>query len=107
MFNNVVIDFLVRFAGDFIGNIGQALGEGVKMLAGVADGIIALLPDAADLNLPDLSGWLHGYAMLNRFIPVDLALVYFGLYLAAANASYLFNLGVKLYHLIPKPGIGT
>ena len=76
-------------------------------LMSIVTAMIGVLPDAVDLNLPDLSGWVRGYDMMDRVVPVTEALVAWGIYMAAANAQFLWNLGTRLYHLIPKPGMGT
>lgn len=90
-----------------VGAVMQWLGLAVEGMATIAAGVINLLPDAGDV-VPDIpDGWIVGYAMLNTFLPVSEALAGAGLLLGIYAALGVFKLAVVVYHLIPKPLMGT
>lgn len=82
----------------------QALGDAV--FAGI-EAMIGALPDAGDLGIEVPTGIVQGYALLNTFLPLAEALVLAGLALAAYGTLFAWRLAVMIYHLIPKPLMGT
>jgi len=102
---------LLGLAGDAvataIGAVMGWLGTAVEAVAQLAMRVVALLPDATDLGFSIPSGWLHGYAMLNTFLPLAEALAIVLVFTGVAVAGTLFRIAVVVYHLIPKPMMGT
>jgi hypothetical protein len=97
----------IGVVGLFTGLIWGPVGEAVKALAAVADGVVGLLPDATDLGLSIPSGWLHGYTLLNTFLPLSEALGLISVILVVVTAGLAARIAVVVWHLIPKPGVGT
>lgn len=85
----------------------DVLKSALTFFSGIVEGLIGFLPDMPDLGLEPVTGWVHGYTYVNTFLPVSEALVVAGMYLIVSNAAFIWNLGVKAYHLLPKPGMGT
>jgi len=106
-----IVGGIVGFVGDMVGTaVGAVMGyvgSVVEGLAMVAYRVVELLPDAADLNLTIPSGWLYGYDMLNTFLPISESLALVAIMVAVYAAAVLLRLGGFVYHLIPKPFIGT
>jgi len=106
-----LIGGLLGMAGDAVGTAVQAvmswLGSAVDAMAGVAAEVIELLPDATDLGLSIPDGWLVGYTWLNGFLPLSETLTWLGVLLTVAVAVTTWRVAVTLYHLIPKPWMGT
>lgn len=92
--------------GTLVGALFAALGEVVNALAELVDGIVDLLPDAPDLGL-ELGGFVYGFGIMDSFLPLHEALAYAVVLFGAANAGLVFRTAVTIYHLIPKPGVGT
>ena len=106
----VVIDQLVahgEVAGTilnaFFGAV-QAIGDAVFAAVG---GVINVLPNAADLDLHVPSGVIGAYNFLDAFLPMHEALAFGAIYIGALLAIAAFRLAVTIYHLIPKPLMGT
>lgn len=102
-----VVGGVLDIPGAVVGALFSVLGKMVDALMAVVNVLIDQLPDMPDLGIPDLSGLVRGYAFFNHFLPLDVAIGGILVYLAAANAGFLFRVGVTIYHLIPKPGMGT
>lgn len=106
-----IVGGLLGLAGDAVGTAVQAvmswLGTAVEAVAQLAMHVVDLLPDAADLGLTIPSGWLHGYALLNTFLPISEALTAITLFTTVVVGGIAFRLAVTVYHLIPKPWMGT
>lgn len=79
----------------------------VEALASVADAAIGLLPDAEDLNIDPVTGWIRGYAMFNTFLPITEALVMIAALIGIRLAIFAWRLADRVWHLIPKPLSGT
>jgi hypothetical protein len=94
------VGILTGFIWDPIKVIAQAL-------AGVADKAVQQLPMASDLGLSTTAGWIKGYTLLNTFLPLSEALTLVSVYVSVITAGMLFRVGVIVWHLIPKPGVGT
>jgi hypothetical protein len=73
----------------------------------MADAIVGQLPEAGDLGIDVPSGWIQGYGMLNTFLPISEALAFALIYVTAITAAFGARLAVLIWHLIPKPGVGT
>lgn len=99
-----VVGGIVDGVSGFLQNV---VAGAIAGIAALADQVVQLLPAATDLNLPDLSGWLTGYALMNTFLPLSEALTLTGTLVAIYSALMLWRLAVKIYHLIPKPLMGT
>lgn len=106
-----LIGGLLGFAGDAVGTavgaVMSLVGSMVEGLATVADALVDQLPDAGDLGLSVPSGWIYGYSIVNTFLPLTEALAFAVVIGAAFVALGVWRLGVTVYHLIPKPFIGT
>lgn len=85
---------------DFVKGIADAL-------AAVADAVISLLPNAADLNLDAGSGWITGYAWANTFMPIGEVLGMIAIWITVQTAIFLYRLADRTWHTIPKPMSGT
>lgn len=85
--------------------------EPVKLIAEafapVADAVLDLLPDAEDLNLEIPSGFILGFSFLNTFLPLTEALAAIAGFVLIIVAGIGWRIAVTVYHLIPKPGVGT
>jgi len=93
--------------GVLTGWIWGPVNEVAKAVAAVAGVVVSLLPDAADLGLSIPGGWITGYTWLNSFLPLSEALGVVTIFLGIMLALLAFRVAVIVYHLIPKPGIGT
>jgi len=106
-----IVDGIVSFGGDVIGTaVGAVMswvGNVVNGLASVVAGILGYLPDATDLGLSIPSGWLVGYAWLNGFVPLGEMIAFIAILAAAQLGPIVWHSLVTVYHLIPKPFIGT
>lgn len=89
------------------GVIWGPIGVIVQGLIGLAHLVIGLLPDAGPLGLAVPTGFIYAFDVLNTFLPLAEALAFVGVLVTAAMAVMTFRLAVTIYHLIPKPGIGT
>lgn len=98
---------IVDIPGAIVGALFGLFGAIVDALMGLVAHVIGLLPDMPDLGIPSLSGWLVGYAFFDTYLPLHEALTGMGLVLSLVIASYTWRLGVEVYHLILKPGVGT
>lgn len=94
-------------AGVLVGFIWDPIRAIAEVMAAMADVVVSQLPVAADLGLTPTSGWVKGYAMLNTFLPLTEALTLAGLMVALVVAGIALRVAVMVYHLIPKPGMGT
>jgi hypothetical protein len=105
---------------DWLKVVGGLLGTGlltgviwgpIGILAGglfsIADAAIGLLPDATDLGLVIPGGWIYGYSIVNTFLPLTEALAFAGVFVSLIVGGIVFRTAVTIYHLIPKPGVGT
>jgi hypothetical protein len=106
-----IVSGILGLGGDIIstavGAVMTFVGSVVNALAALADHAISILPDATDLGLSVPSGWIYGYTFLNTFLPVSEALAMVGIFTAIVVGGILFRLAVTVYHLIPKPFVGT
>lgn len=106
-----LIGGLLDIAGDIIntavGAVMSFVGSVVDGLAVLADAAVDLLPDTPDLGLDIPSGWIYGYTILNTWLPLTEALTMAGVFTAIVTAIIAFRLAVTVYHLIPKPFVGT
>lgn len=76
-------------------------------MAVIAGSVLDLLPDVGDV-MPDVpSGWIMGYATFNSFLPLAEGLAFATIMLTAYAGLGLWKLAVTIYHLIPKPLMGT
>lgn len=82
----------------------QAIAQGLAL---IADNIVNMLPEAADLGLDASGGWVKGYAMLNTFLPITEALAFAAMFATVIAASMVVRVATWIWHLIPKPGVGT
>jgi len=82
----------------------QGLADAVFKVIG---SMIDALPDAADLGIDIPDGFVVGYSFLNTFLPLSEALTIAGTALAGYVALFGWRLAVMVYHLIPKPLMGT
>jgi len=102
---------LVSLAGTVastaLGAVMAWLGRLVNVMGAVAAGVLSFLPDAEDLGLEIPGGWLVGYSWFNEFFPVAETLVWLGVLTAAMVIPVVWHLAVTVYHLIPKPWMGT
>jgi len=94
-------------ASTAVGAVMSWLGTAVEAVAQLAMRVVQLLPDATDLGFTIPTGWLHGYSMLNTFLPLSEALAIVLVFTAVAVAGTAFRIAVTVYHLIPKPLMGT
>jgi len=69
--------------------------------------LLDLLPNAADLGLEAPTGWIRGYNVLDTFLPLHEALAAIAVILGVYVVVFGWRLAVTVYHLIPKPGMGT
>lgn len=106
-----LIGGLLGIGGDIIntafGAFMSFVGSAVNAVAGLADHVVALLPDATDLGLSIPSGWIYGYSILNTFLPLSEALTAVAIFTAIVVGGIAYRLAVTVYHLIPKPFMGT
>lgn len=106
-----VIGGLLGIGQDIIGTaVGAAmswLGFAVDAMAQAAAEVMNLLPDAGDLGLTVPSGWLLGYGWLDGFLPLHETVAFLGVLVTAAMAVVAWRVAVVVYHLIPKPWMGT
>jgi len=79
----------------------------VDALASLVAQVLSFLPDAADLGLSTSSGWIRAYGLLDTFLPLHEALGYATILAGVITAGILWRLAVTIYHLIPKPFVGT
>lgn len=93
--------------GILTGFIWEPIKFVAENLAKAAQVIISMLPDAGDLGLTTMSGWIKGYTMLNTFLPISEGLAFAAIFATFIAASMAVRLATWIYHLIPKPGMGT
>ncbi len=93
--------------GLLTGIIWGPVGEAIKVLASVADGVVAKLPDAGNLGLTVPAGLIYGYTIMDTFLPLHEALTLVVGIVALIVAGITLRVAVMVWHLIPKPGIGT
>jgi len=94
-------------ANTAVGAVMGWLGTAVEAVAQLALSVVEKLPDATDLGFSIPSGWIYGYSLLNTFLPVSEALAIVLIFTAIAVGGTIFRLAVTVYHLIPKPMMGT
>jgi len=106
-----IVDGIVSFGGDIVGTavggVMSWIGNVVNGLAEAVAGVLAYLPDATDLGLSIPDGWLVGYAWLNGFVPLGEMIAFILILAAAQLGPIIWQSLVTVYHLIPKPFIGT
>jgi len=83
------------------------LGTVIQGLAALADQVVALLPNAADLHITIPSGWIYGYNIINTFLPLSECLAFVAALVTVVIVGMTWSLAVTVYHLIPKPMAGT
>jgi hypothetical protein len=77
-------------------------------LTNIVAGIVELfLPEAGDLGLVAPTGLVVGYTWLNTFLPISEAIVFALILLGLYLAGFAWRLFLQVYHLIPKPWMGT
>jgi len=94
-------------AGVLTGMIWGPINDLAQNMAKIADGVVEGLPVADDLGLDVASGWVKGYSMLNTFLPVSEALAFALIFVSVKLAILGYRLAIVVWHLIPKPGMGT
>ena len=106
-----IIGAVGGFLGGLVGTAANIVWAPIKAvvdgLAAVADGVVSMLPNATDLHLSIPSGWLIGYSWVDSFLPVHEAITAAGMFVTIVTGLFVFRVAVLIYHLIPKPGIGT
>ena len=102
-----VAEGLSGFVGDVVGVIAGAIGAAISWGAGLLAEVLGVLPLAGDLGLAVPSGWVHGFAWIDSIVPLHEALVFFGILVGLRAAITLWHLTVSVYHLVPKPFMGT
>jgi len=102
-----VLVLAVVGVGVLTGWIWGPINEVAKVLAAVAGVVVSMLPDAADLGLTIPGGWITGYTWLNSFLPLTEALALVSIFVGIMLALLAFRVAVIIYHLAPKPGMGT
>lgn len=90
-----------------VGAVMSWLGLAVQGMAVIAGGVIDVLPDVGEVLPTVPSGWLSAYAMMNTFLPLSEALALTGVLVGIYAALGAWKLAVTIYHLIPKPLMGT
>jgi len=113
---------IVQFMGELIGGLlsiggeaaGTALGAAMSFVGSVVDGlaevaasIVALLPEAGDLGLSIPSGFVLGWSIFNTFLPLTETFAMVTVLVVASVVPIAWHLGVTVWHLIPKPFVGT
>lgn len=93
--------------GAIFGAFMGILGGIVDALLAVVNAVMGLLPEAGDLGLDVPSGWIIGYTWIDRIVPLHEGLFWMGVLAAASVAPIVFHLAIAVYHLIPKPMMGT
>lgn len=83
------------------------LAGAVNAMAVMADQVVQLLPDATDLGLDGNTGWIAGYTLIDRFLPVHEMVAWLVVVAGFYVVVTTWRAGVTLYHLIPKPMMGT
>jgi hypothetical protein len=106
----IVIDGLIN-NGEIGATLFQAFFTAVQAIADAVfagiGGIVGTLPMADELDFEIPSGVILGYALVNGFFPLDLTIQLGAAYIGALVAIFAFRLAVLVYHLIPKPMMGT
>lgn len=106
-----LIGGLLSIGGDIVGTaVGAVMGyvgNVISGLATVAASVIALLPEAEDLGIVIPSGFVQGYAIFNSFLPLGEAFAMMASLVVISVIPIAWHLGVTIYHLIPKPFVGT
>lgn len=106
-----IVGGILDIGGDIVatavGAVMSWLGTAVEAMAAVAENVIDLLPDAADLGLEIPGGWIYGYSIVNTFLPISEALAFVAVFTVLVIGAVAFRLAVIVYHLIPKPLMGT
>lgn len=102
---------LLSLGGDVVGTaVGAVMGfvgSVVDGLAEVAASLVALLPEAGDLGLEIPAGFVLGWSIFNTFLPLTETFAMLGVLVLASIAPIVWHLGITVYHLIPKPFVGT
>jgi len=80
----VIVEFLLQLVLGFLGDV-----------------LSAVLPDGEPLGLPDVSGLLYGYNLLNTILPLSEVLTAIGIMLGVSLAVFLFRLVLTLWHALP------
>lgn len=101
------VDVVIDVVGSLLGVVFTVIGAIVGVFAQMVANILDLLPDATDLALEIPSGWLYGYSWLNGFVPLSEMLAFAVILAGAQLVPVVWRSAVTLYHLIPKPMIGT
>ena len=83
-------------------------GDVVRGFTDVVMGwVVDALPDADPLGAPSLDGILVGYVWANGFLPLDAGLAVSGMLVTAMVAKFGLRLSITIWHLVPKPFMGT
>lgn len=102
-----IAGLVASLVGAVVGALFSFLGAVLDFFAGLVAELLELLPDAADLGLEIPSGWLIGFQTMDAILPLHEALFWFGFMVGLRAAITLWHLAVRLYHLLPKPLMGT
>lgn len=108
---DVLISWLGARVGDASATIAQVIFDFIKSVVGglmdLVGSIISGLPNAGDLGLTVPSGWIQAYSWFDTFLPLHEALGLVAMFVGIYLAIFSVRVAVFVYHLIPKPLMGT
>jgi len=83
------------------------IAAALKALLDGISGLVQGLPALPELPLPDLSGFIPAYNWLNAVFPVTEGLEAAAVLVAVIVAGTVIRAAITVWHVIPKPFMGT